>query len=199
MASVRFSSASNGSGSISKSNSPFWTLFPSLLPNLSCAYLLSGSPRKKSFFRYPVTRALISSAFRIAENPVEDNIEEVPRLGFRGPALAGEIVGEHGPIDQVADVLADAVHGDMAQPAGGDQDPVQIQPAIGIVFAVLEIGGFLAVLEQGPLLDQQLDVFRLLGKKCQIRADGDGNLLERVSDVGNAGIDALQQLPHDPI
>src|SRR5690349_13003431 len=40
--------------------------------------------------------------FRIGEDTVEDNIQNVLSLRFKGLALAGKIVGKHGPVDQVA-------------------------------------------------------------------------------------------------
>ena len=64
---------------------------------------------------------------------------------------------------------------------------------------MLEIGGPLAVPELGPLLDQQLHVFRMRREERQKGHDAPGYLLQTVLDPGDARQDLLLHLSHHPI
>ena len=83
--------------------------------------------------------------------------------------------------------------------AVGDQVAVQGLPAFQVRLAIFVEGRLLAILELGPLLDQQLDEIGVLRHERQEGAHGHGDALQRVLDVGNGGVDGLAHLPHDAV
>src|SRR4051794_41478583 len=104
-------------------------------------------------------------AFGIAEDAPEDDIEEILSLSLGRLAPAGEVVGEDRAVEQVADDVGDPLDGDVANPTLGDQDLVLLPPAGDVLLAVFKVSRLLPVLEEGTLLNQEFDEFRVLGEE----------------------------------
>src|SRR5262245_15324887 len=98
----------------------------------------------------------LTAPFRIAEDAVKHDVDKVLGLFGGGLARAGEVVGEHGAVEQIAHHVADALDWHVADAALADHDPIAVLPALGVGGPVFKVSGLFAILELGPLLDEQL-------------------------------------------
>jgi hypothetical protein len=144
----------------------------------------------------PLPAAPPAATLRLAEDAVVDDVEDVLGLLLDRLVPAGEVVGEHGAVDQLADDVVDAGEGDVADPAAGDEVAEDGEPAGPAGLAVLEVGGLLAVAELGALLDEQLDLLGVVLEEAQVGADGGGDHLQRVGDALDGGIDVGTEAGH---
>src|SRR5438876_2120215 len=121
-------------------------------------------------FRSESNGPLIDSsvaALSIAENAVKEDVEDFVRLILR-PALEGmEVIREQTAVEQHARDICNLIDGDIANAALADQRTIEFLPAANMRFAVFEVRGPFSVPELGPLLDQELDKFGVLGTKAQ--------------------------------
>ena len=86
------------------------------------------------------------------------------------------------PYKHVAHDVGDVLDGHLAHPSRCDQLAINLPPALDVDLPVLEVRRPLAVLEVGSLLNQQLDVLRMLCEERQKRRDRPGDPLETVVD-----------------
>ena len=98
-----------------------------------------------------------------------------------GDTATDEVVGEHRAVEQISDRVHDAFDRDVAAKASvGDQPFVDMSPLLAVSVAIFEIRRAAATFEVRTLLDQQLDVFRMVLKEFQVGANAASDALDRV-------------------
>src|SRR5262249_19214927 len=138
-------------------------------------------------------------ALGLGQDSAEYDVQQLFCLNFRWLGLAVEEIGHHDSIQHVAHHVGDALNGHFPNAAGGNQFSIDLPPSLDVDLPMLEVSWPLPVLEVGALLNQQLDVTRMLGKKCEKRRDGSGDSLESVGNPNDVRLDALLQLLHHSI
>ncbi len=103
------------------------------------------------------------------------------------------------PYRTLLTTLRDLLDRDVADSPLGDHVAIELPPSLNVDLAMLEVRRPFAILEIGPLLDQELDERRVLGEELQERGDRPLHPLQPVADARDLCIDLLLELAHHPI
>ena len=114
---------------------------------------------------------------------MEDDVQDVPGLLLEGLARPGEVVGEHRPVDQVAEHVGDPLDRHVADPALGDQGP-DTAPASAATFCsrCSKYVGFFRSLNWARSWISSSTNSGCSAKKAEVSPDRLGDPLERVLD-----------------
>ena len=134
----------------------------------------------------------------LAQNSQKKDIDHVADLGFERLVAPREIIREHRAVHEIAHSVDDPRNRHFAKPSSGNQVGIHLPPLPAVLLAVLEVSLLLAVAELSPLLDQQLDILRMIAEKRQVGVDRGRDPLERVGDRLIAGLHRLPQPIHSP-
>src|SRR5262249_21543248 len=84
---------------------------------------------------YPSSRAALPLPFRLGQDAVEHQVQDIAGLALHGALLTGEVVGEHRAVHQVAHHVENAVGRNVPDAPGRDQPAEEVPP--GLLVGVL--------------------------------------------------------------